>query len=47
VARNVKATALTLAPETIARLSEATAPVKGALGPNADYWQTEENSRMR
>jgi aryl-alcohol dehydrogenase-like predicted oxidoreductase len=47
VARNVKATALSLAPETIARLNEVTAPVKEALGPNADYWQTAENSRMR
>jgi aryl-alcohol dehydrogenase-like predicted oxidoreductase len=47
VARNVQATALSLAPETIARLNEATDPVKQALGANADYWQTEENSRMR
>ena len=47
VARNVKATALSLAPETIARLNEVTAPVKEALGPNADYWQTAKNSRMR
>jgi len=47
VARNVQATALSLSPETIARLNEATDPVKQALGPNADYWQTAENSRMR
>ena len=28
-------------------IDEVTAPVKEALGPNADYWQTAENSRMR
>ena len=47
VARNVQAMALSLSSETIARLNEATDPVKQALGPNADYWQTTENSRMR
>lgn len=47
VARNVQATALSLAPETIERLNQVTEPVKAALGPNADYWQTAENSRMR
>jgi aryl-alcohol dehydrogenase-like predicted oxidoreductase len=47
VARNVKATELSLTPETIALLNEATDPVKQALGSNADYWQTAENSRMR
>jgi aryl-alcohol dehydrogenase-like predicted oxidoreductase len=47
VARNIPSTALSLSPETIARLNEATDPVKQALGPNADYWQTTENSRMR
>ena len=29
------------------QIDEVTAPVKEALGPNADYWQTAENSRMR
>jgi aryl-alcohol dehydrogenase-like predicted oxidoreductase len=47
IARNVKATELLLSPETIAQLNEATEPVKQALGSNADYWQTAENSRMR
>ena len=47
VARNVKAASLSLSPEIIARLDAATEPLKRRLGPDADYWQSEENSRMR
>jgi aryl-alcohol dehydrogenase-like predicted oxidoreductase len=47
VARNVQATSLSLSPEVVDRLDAATAPLKQALGPNADYWQTGEKSRIR
>jgi aryl-alcohol dehydrogenase-like predicted oxidoreductase len=47
VARNAQAMALTLSPEAIAQLDAATEALKQVLGPNADYWQTKEHSRMR
>ena len=47
VARNVQAAALSLSPEIISRLDAATNALKQALGPNADYWQGEERSRIR
>jgi aryl-alcohol dehydrogenase-like predicted oxidoreductase len=47
VARNVAAASLTLTQETIALLDAATDDLKQKLGPNADYWQIGENSRVR
>ena len=47
VARNARAASLSLSPETLARLDAATDPLKQVLGPNADYWQGAENSRIR
>ena len=32
---------------TIARLDEATDPLKQILGPNADLWQIGDNTRVR
>ncbi len=45
--QNVAAASLKLAPKVIAELDEATEALRLALGPNADYWVGEENSRMR
>ena len=36
-----------ISPETIAQLDAATDTLKQVLGPNADYWQIGENSRIR
>jgi len=47
VARNVQAARLTLPKNVIDRLDQATDSLKQALGPNADYWQGESNSRIR
>jgi aryl-alcohol dehydrogenase-like predicted oxidoreductase len=47
VARNVAAASLDLTPETVARLDAATDELRQVLGPNADYWQIGENSRVR
>jgi aryl-alcohol dehydrogenase-like predicted oxidoreductase len=47
VARNVQATALSLAPEVVERLDVGTEELKQALGSNADYWQTGAKSRIR
>jgi myo-inositol catabolism protein IolS len=47
VARNVQAASLSLSAEAVAQLDAATAPLKHVLGPNADYWQIGENSRIR
>lgn len=47
VERNVGAASLHLSPEVIARLDQATEVLKQKLGPNADYWQSGENSRIR
>ena len=47
VERNVQAAALSLSPEVIARLDQATEALKHKLGPNIDYWQGSRNSRSR
>jgi myo-inositol catabolism protein IolS len=47
VARNVQAASLSLPDQVIARLSRVTDALKQKLGPNADYWQGGENSRIR
>jgi myo-inositol catabolism protein IolS len=47
IERNVPSAEITLSPEIIARLDGATDPLKKRLGPNADYWQSGANSRIR
>jgi aryl-alcohol dehydrogenase-like predicted oxidoreductase len=47
VARNVQAASLSLSAETISRLDKATDALKDKLGPNADYWQSADDSRIR
>jgi len=47
VRRNARAAALVLDAETVAELDAVTAPVKEALGPNADMWDGAANSRIR
>ena len=47
VTRNVQAASLSLSTEVISRLDAATDALKQVLGPNADYWQIGENSRIR
>ncbi|MCD6519044.1 MAG: aldo/keto reductase [Anaerolineae bacterium] len=47
LARNIEAASLKLPPEVIAKLDEATEELRIKLGPNADYWQGQENSRIR
>ncbi len=44
---NVKAADLELPSDVIDALAKATEPVKQKLGPNADMWQSGENSRIR
>jgi myo-inositol catabolism protein IolS len=44
---NLAAFSLQLAPEILARLAEATEALRRKLGPNADYWQGAEDSRIR
>lgn len=39
IQRNLRAAGLTLPPELVAQLDEASLPVKTALGPNLDPWQ--------
>jgi len=45
--RNAAPLDLALDADTLARLDEATRPVKDALGPNADMWQPADQSRIR
>jgi myo-inositol catabolism protein IolS len=47
IERNVKAAALALAPEVIARLDEVTREVKDLVGSHADLWESVERSRSR
>lgn len=44
---NAKAVSLKLPADVLAALTEATAPLKAALGANPDMWQSAANSRMR
>ncbi len=44
---NAAAAALKLPADVLAALTQATAPLKAALGPNPDMWQSDANSRMR
>ncbi len=44
---NAAAAELELPDDVVPALTEATAPLKDKLGPNADMWESEENSRIR
>ncbi len=44
---NAAAAALKLPADVVAILTQATDPLKAALGPNPDMWQSDVNSRMR
>jgi len=44
---NAAAAQLTLSSDVLGELTRATEPVKLALGPNADMWQTQSESRFR
>ncbi len=44
---NAAAAALKLPADVVAALTQATDPLKAALGPNPDMWQSDVNSRMR
>jgi aryl-alcohol dehydrogenase-like predicted oxidoreductase len=47
VRENAAAAGLRLPAEVVARLDALTRPVLDKLGPNADYWQGGENTRVR
>lgn len=47
VARNARSAELSLPSAAIARLDQATDTLKRKLGPNADYFQGQSNSRMQ
>lgn len=47
VVRNIRSAQLSLSPEAIARLDTATEALRRKLGPNADYFQGNDNSRIR
>ena len=38
---------LFLGPEVVRRLNVLTDPVKAKLGPDLDYWESPENSRVK
>ena len=44
---NVQAASLSLSPDIIERLAQATDDLKARLGPNPDMWQSEAESRYR
>ncbi|MGC9394048.1 MAG: aldo/keto reductase [Anaerolineae bacterium] len=44
---NAAAAALTLPADVVAALTQATEPLKVALGPNPDMWQNDADTRMR
>jgi len=44
---NLKAIQTKLTPEVIQKLNQATAALKEKLGPNADLWQGNNNSRIK
>ncbi len=47
VYENAAAAALKLPADMVAALTQATEPLKAALGPNPDMWENEANKRMR
>jgi aryl-alcohol dehydrogenase-like predicted oxidoreductase len=44
---NARGCSLKLSPEVVRRLNVLTDPVKAKLGPDLDYWESPENSRVR
>jgi myo-inositol catabolism protein IolS len=44
---NARGCSLKLSPEVLQRLNELTDPVTAKLGPDLDYWESAENSRMK
>lgn len=44
---NARAAAISLEPETLEQLDEATAPIKAYIGRNPDMWQSGDKVRMR
>ncbi len=44
---NAQAAELVLSDDIVRALTEATEPLKARLGPNADMWESEANSRIR
>jgi len=44
---NIKAIQVKLKPEVVQKLNDATAALKEKLGPNADLWQGNNNSRIK
>ncbi|MGQ9732437.1 MAG: aldo/keto reductase [Candidatus Zipacnadales bacterium] len=44
---NARGCSLVLHPEIVQRLNAITTPVKEKLGPDLDYWESAENSRVR
>jgi myo-inositol catabolism protein IolS len=44
---NAEAASLELPTDVVEALTKATEPLKAKLGPNADMWETEEESRIR
>jgi len=47
VTANAAAAQVNITPELVQRLDELSQPVFDALGANADYWESEANSRTR
>jgi len=47
LARNLEAASIRLSEDVIAELDQATEALRHKLGPNADYWENENNSRTR
>jgi aryl-alcohol dehydrogenase-like predicted oxidoreductase len=44
---NARGCSLKLSPEIVQRLGVLTDPVKEKLGPDLDYWESPENSRVK
>jgi aryl-alcohol dehydrogenase-like predicted oxidoreductase len=47
ITSNAEAASMELPDDVVEALTEATEPLKAKLGPNADMWETEEESRIR
>ena len=45
--QNAKAADLELTDDVLERLDQITEPLKGAMGPNPDMWNTAEKSRIQ
>jgi aryl-alcohol dehydrogenase-like predicted oxidoreductase len=47
IVRNAGVASLELSPDLLERIDQVTQPLKEALGPNPDLWESAENSRIR